>query len=364
MIDKIFRTRSLLTITAIIAVVSLSGFGYRALNPLSHNASYCALMPDAIGLYPGSAVTVFGVGVGKVTSVRPDGTHARVDFEINDRRLAPDVGATTLSQSLIADRRLALIGVEPAPGEPVWPSGECITKTVTPKSITQTLTAMSELADELNGTGLPGAGDDVAGGLQALADATEDTGEQINAIITGLGRALESPDAAIGRIGDLISALSTISAATDNGWDEIKSMLVRLPPTLVAVDEHLIAPSVEIIARLRDVLPPLNDITTLFGGELLAAIEAQQNLPQMLSAGVGSLVEAIDMIPVYTEAFDALTDPATGAVALSYRPPPEHLPAEARAAACSLLPGHHGACQGQVPFASLLPALTEAGGSR
>ncbi|NDZ94539.1 MCE family protein [Streptomyces sp. SID6673] len=366
MFGRILHSRMLVAAIVVVLLVGAGLTAFRVRSAESATTSYCALLPDSIGLYDGSAVTVMGVPVGHITSVVPDGTRARVEFDVRaDRRLPADVGATTLSQTLIADRRLALIGAEPGRDAPAWRPSECITKTTTPKSITETLAAMSSLADELNGADDPAQAHAMSGGVAALEKATAGTGDQINAIVMGLGRALDSPDAAIGHISDLLDALGDLSYSTAHGWGDIKRMLTRLPRTLVSVDQHLIGPSVEIIARLRDVLPMFNDITTIFGGTIIRHIESLQNLPQMISAGVGSLGQALQMIPVFTNAFENSVDPMTGRVSLGFTPPPHTLPSGVLAGLCTAMGQRDpDVCREPGGIGDLIPRLLGTAGTR
>lgn len=355
MTTKVFRSGRIALTVALLSVFAVVGITARAVTEYDATRTYCALLPDSIGLFPGSSVTIFGVPVGSVTRIAPDGPHALVEFEIPaDRRLPADVGATTLSQTLIADRRLALVGAEPAADTQGWDSSECITRTVTPRSMTATLTALANLADELNGD------DDrkhaIADGTAAFADATDGTGDDINRIVRELARALDSPDAAVGRLGTLIGVLSELSGRVVDHWPQMKLMLTRLPSTLVAVEALLISPAVDIVARLRDVLPQINDVTVRFGHDLIRNVEADQNLPRMISAGVLSLSEALELVPVYTGAFEQALDPATGHITLSYTVPPIDAPPEVATALCSLT--HPDvACPASGALTSLIPDL-------
>ncbi|MEE2058558.1 MlaD family protein [Rhodococcus artemisiae] len=361
-----FRSRRVVHIVALLSAVAVVGGVLRIVTQPDETRTYCALMPDSIGLFPGSSVTIFGVPVGSVTGITPDGTHARVEFEISaDRRLASDVGATTLSQTLIADRRLALVGNEPPPGAESWDSDGCITRTVTPKSMTVTLTALSDLAEEM--TGDDSQNHAVADGLAAFTDATDGTGDDINRVVRQLAAALDAPDAAIGRIGTLIEVLSELSDKVVGYWPQVKLMLTRLPSTLVAVEELLISPAVDIVARLRDVLPQINDVMMLYGGEMIRNVEAEGNLPQMISTGVSSLSEALRLVPVYAGAFEQAIDPATGHIGLAYTAPPNALPSEVASTLCSLMNAAAPAtqsCAAPGTVTALLPDLLTQGAPR
>lgn len=77
----------------------------------AERASYCANLPDSIGLYVGNPVTQMGYQIGTVTSIGPSFTHVRVDFSVTERRSLPrDVKAVVRSPSILADRSLELVG--------------------------------------------------------------------------------------------------------------------------------------------------------------------------------------------------------------------------------------------------------------
>ncbi|MFG2446546.1 MlaD family protein [Nocardia fluminea] len=327
MLTRLFGSRAFLSIAVVIGVALTAVGAYNLLRPTPSMRSYCADMPDAIGLYEGSAVTIMGIKVGSITRVSPQGPTARVEFTVPEsRRLPVDVGATTLANSLVADRQLALIGAEPE-GQG-WNSAHCITKTVTPKSLSQTFAALANLADQLNGPEGPGRADVLEHGIAALDSTTSGTGEQINTIIHRLGVALNSPDAAIGHIGALLDALSSIAQSAAHYWPEIKDYVTRLTPVLAAVNELAVPPVIATIRELGDILPALNDLTVMFGGPLLHKLEAVENLPQLLQAGVAGLSELVTMVPSLSHAFTQVVDPATGAISVAYATPNVTLPGD------------------------------------
>ncbi|MGV9482598.1 hypothetical protein [Gordonia aichiensis] len=145
------------------------------------------------------------------------------------------------------------------------------TKTLTPKSITETLDAMADLSAEIAGDE---QSDDLARAIGALNDATAGTGPQLNEIVRRLGSALHSPDAAIGHLAGLVDALASLSEAIATHWGDIKSMLQRMGPVLDQVNNELFTETVIIIDGFQRLLPMLNDITTLFGDPILDVLDS------------------------------------------------------------------------------------------
>lgn len=320
MLYRMLGSRGFMTISGVVAVVVVAFAAYFvALDPAKKMNSYCADMPDTIGLYTGNRVTMRGVPVGQVTKLQPGGARVRVDFEVDARYpLAADTAATTLSNTLVADRDLALISAGKSIAR--WESGTCISKTLTPKSMTEMLDAMATLSNRTLGSD-PARQDALGTGLKALNSATAGTGDQINQIITKLGTALNAPDAAIGRLGSVIDALATLSDSVAAHWGDIKSMLTRFGGVLDQVNNELFNQVVEVIEGFQRALPLLNDITTLAGDPVLKLLDSAVPLVRMIGANVGTLEQIIRMIPTITGAFARAVDPQTGAIGLDYAPP-------------------------------------------
>lgn len=336
MFRQLLGSRAFLSFGLIFALAIAAVVAYKLVSPTPEQQSYCAMMPDSVGLFVGSDVTVMGVRVGQVTDVAPDGDKARVVFDIQaSRKLPPDVGATTLSDTLIADRKLALIGAEPT-GPSLDPS-DCITKTLTPKSLSQTFTAVAHLADQLNGASDPAHPNQLSGGLAALDRSMAGSGQQFNDIVKGLGAALNSPDAAIGRIGDLLDSLTALAASANNGWPVVKSTLTRLAKNLDDINNIIAPPIIDIVIKLVDILPPANDLSIMFVGPIVDRLDAVPNLPQMISAGVASLRDVLTMIPPIVGAFGSSIDPQTGRASLAYATPKVAIPDPAASQVCSAI---------------------------
>ncbi|WP_068369140.1 MlaD family protein [Rhodococcus sp. EPR-157] len=340
MIDRLIRSRTFLSVATVVALLGSVGGGYKVLMPSPEMRSYCALMPDSIGLFEGSAVSILGIDVGSVTSIEPEGGSSRVDFEIPANRALPlNVGATTVADSLIADRRLAVIGNEPS--GPAWDSSRCIDNTLTPQSLTETFTALSNLADELNGQ--EDGGDNLlAGGIAALNDSTKGTSDQINRIVHGLGAALDSPDAAIANIGNLIYTLASLARSARSGWGDVHLMVTRLTEEFDAATKLAIPPIVEIMDTLHDLLPAANDLVKMFGTPALRSLSAHQDLPRLISAGVSDLRDVVTMLPAVSRAFTDSLDPETGRVSLTYAAPRVEIPDPHLAQVCAALDGRAG----------------------
>lgn len=319
MLHRVLGSRWLMSIGGAAALVALTVAGYFvAFDPAKPTQSYCAIMPDSVGLYTGNQVTMRGIPVGTVTSIAPQGDSVRVEFDVEaDKPVYADAGATTLSDSIVAARQLAVVSSGKDTAR--WTPGRCITKSLTPKSISETLNALAQLSSEIQGPD-PDSPDALARGLSALDSATVGTGPQINAIVRQLSAALATPDADIAHLVGIFDAFASVSKQVEKHWGDLKSMLTRLAPVLDHATTDLIGPGAQLFDGLQQVVPMLNDLTTIFGDPIMKTLDATVPLVKFLRAHVGSLNQVIGMTPVLTQAF------RTASEGISYAPPKVAVP--------------------------------------
>lgn len=324
MLARVLASRGFMSIAMMLTLVLVAVIGFSLARPSPATRGYCADMPDSVGLYQGSAVTVLGVRVGEVTGIEPNGSTARVRFTVRaDRTLPTDVGAVTVNDTLLADRRLELVGAEP--DGPGWDPANCITTTLTPQSLSQTFDALAGLADQMNGTDDPAGRGAVGAGLTALDRATTGTGEQINAVIEELADALAAPHAAIDRIGTLIDALAALTHRARGSWGTAESVVSGLPQTFDDIVTIAFPPIIQLVDDLASVLPQLNDVIRMIAPALRTR-SGTAELPTLLSSGIGSVAGLVEMTPALAAGFAGAVDPATGATTIRYAPPALALP--------------------------------------
>lgn len=318
MLRNMVASRGFVSILAAVVVAAIAAAGaFVLLEPTKARIDYCAIMPDSIGLYVGNDVTLRGVPVGTVSDIQSEGTQVRVDFRIDaDHPVRDTATATTVSDTIVADRRLA---VNDAAGD-AWNPSDCITQTATPKSITQTLDSLADLADQLDGGDDPTARNTISAAVTAFDRSVSGTGPKMNDIITQLAAALRSPDAAIGRIGSLIDTLASLSQSVANGWGDLRTMLDGLSPLLQLVNQ-VWDQVVQVVNSIVVILPWLNDITTKYGGPILQLLDKTVPFLDLVAANVGTLEHLIDMIPAVESAFRSVIDPQTGLTMVSYAAP-------------------------------------------
>ncbi|WP_245721784.1 hypothetical protein [Nocardia crassostreae] len=119
---------------------------------------------------------------------------------------------------------------------------------------------------------------------------------------------------------------------------DLRSMLLRLAPALENASNELLGPGAELIDRLGQALPMLNDLVTIAGDPIMRALDDTLPLVRLLRANVGSLSEIMLKLPVLTNAAKSVMTDGVG-----YASPRAALPApqadQVRAAVNALTPG-------------------------
>lgn len=355
-----------MSIAGVLVLAALATAAYLVvLSPPKAMRAYCATLPDAIGLYVGSHVTVRGIPVGTVTALAPGERSVRVEFDVDaDHPLRGEVSAATIATTLVADRELAVLFDGNAPA--TWDPHRCVTRTLTAKSITETLDAVSKLATELGGGADPAQANQLHDGVDALRRATSGTGPALNSLINELGTALRSPDAATGHLGELIDALSALSQTLDIHWDDVKAAISRLAPAFDYINNTIFAQAIPIIDRVGALLAWANSVIRPLGGPLLDGLQATVPYLRMLAANVGSIKEILTMIPPVAAALGRVADPGAGDPALAWNTPKVALAQPDAERVCAALnalsPGH---CVGDHPgIIGLSQLVLAAAGAR
>ncbi|WP_433662073.1 MlaD family protein [Nocardia sp. CA-128927] len=331
MLHKILGSRAFMSVSGAAVAVVLVIVGYFIVfDPMRQTQSYCAIMPDSVGLYVGNQVTMRGIPVGTVTSIAAQGKSVRVEFAVEaGKPVYADAGATTLADSIVAARQLAVVSTGKDSAR--WNSAQCITKTMTPKSVTETLNAVAKLSAEISGPDSK-TPDALAHGLSELNAATAGTGPQINEIIKKLSGAMVSPDADIGHLVGVFDAFSSVGKKVEEHWGDIESMFTRLTPVLSASRTDLLEPGADVVDGLAQLLPVLNDLTTNFGDPIMKALDFTVPLVKFLRARVGSVAQIISMTPVLTDAFRSV-----GNSGIAYAPPKVAIPQQHADQVCAAL---------------------------
>jgi phospholipid/cholesterol/gamma-HCH transport system substrate-binding protein len=232
------RTRRRLHRTTAIAVTAATltfGVGSCA-SPPTTEASYCAILPDSVGLYVDNPITQMGYDIGKVTAITAANNDVRVDFAMSEpRRLPSDVKAIIRSTSILADRSLELVGNYD--GGPQLPQGGCVplSRSATPKSLSEVIGSATNFVEAINPSGSANVGQTLA----ELDQALHGNGAPVNQLLTKSSAVLGSPDQAIGDMGSIVTNLGQLTGTLNEIQEPLKEILVAAQQTAPQVADAL-----------------------------------------------------------------------------------------------------------------------------
>ena len=192
---------------ALATLVGLSG----CTPVLGGNITITALMADSAGLFVGNDVGILGVPVGKVTSIKPAGTHVRVTMSVDgDQPVPADAGAVVVARSVATDRYVELTPVYHS--GPKMADGAVIQlpQTRTPVDFDEVLEALSDFTSGI--AGQKGTRQAIANILREGSQAVDGKGELFNRAITSLGGAVDSISGQREQISGTVKGLDTLTA--------------------------------------------------------------------------------------------------------------------------------------------------------
>jgi phospholipid/cholesterol/gamma-HCH transport system substrate-binding protein len=255
------------TSIAALGVIVVSG----SCAPQNHkqHAEFCAIMPDAVGLYVDNPVTQMGYRIGKVTAVTPSASDVRVGFTVDSPRLLPyDVRAVIRSTSILADRSLELVGN--FEGGPQLPVGGCIplNRSSTPKTLSEAVGAATDFINSINPNGSTNIGDVV----RELDQAIHNRGGDINILLTTASSVLDRPDQAIGDVGSIVTNLAQLTSRLSDMRGTLKQVLLdaeQVAPDLATANQG----AEKLFEGLLPIIPMVADIERELGGEIQQTLD-------------------------------------------------------------------------------------------
>ncbi len=349
--------------TAAAAVLAVSAVGSCGSSPKNASADYCAMMPDAVGLYAGNPVTQMGYPIGTVTSVSPGTSSVRVDFTVTEpRRLPVDVKAVIRSTSLLADRTLELVG-NPGPA-PQLTAGGCIPldRSFTPKSLSQVVGSTAKLINSIS----PDGSTNVADTVRGLDQAMHDTGPRFNELMTTTSAVLDSPDQAISSMAAVIINLAQLTSFVRELSGPLKQIMLDLQTTLPNII-RVVEPVGQQLFGTLYLFKMASDIEATLGEPMQATLDATGLALRKLSAHAPRLANLLNPVPWWINTAANYFNAHAARHVIRYRPPMYRIRTPDGVAMCNIMnasaPGSCANVQGTpyaVDVALLQYVLTQA----
>lgn len=334
---KFLASRGAMSALVVIVVVAVVIGGVAIRSATTKKVSMCAQFSDAVGLYIGNKVTQFGYPVGEITKIEPQGKTVRVDFEMMaGRQLPTDVGAVTVADSLVAQRRVALVGDYQA-GDPTFDTSKCITNTKTPLSITDSLMAVADVVDDLTVAGGPEQFKKAMASIGSLNDATEGLGPEVAEITNKLGELMRNPGPGMGDVAAILDAFAPLSDGLVNNWDDLKNLLTNYAYDIINVGVPLLDTGIGAFPGLGRLIKTLGIIVDKYGELAVPALQITVPMTTMLAASTKQFGDLLNMLPPLIHAFTVNVDQKTMGTKITYRPPSALVPSKNPAQTCNNL---------------------------
>lgn len=279
--------------------------------PKGSQVKVTAHLSSAVGLYPGSDVRILGVRVGRVLSIRPDGTSDTVTFEYDGKyRVPADAQAAVVSPSLVSDRYLQLLPAYTG-GPAMHDGGDIpISRTAVPVELDQVTGNLDQLTKALgpNGANKNGALSDV---LDTAAKNLDGNGQQLHDTVANLSQATAT---LAGGKNDLFTTVKNLQSFTSTlaaNDPQVRSLNTQL----ASVSDQLSGERGDLGAALQNLAVALGEISTFVRDNrtvLTTDVAQLASVTTAVARQKDALAETLRNAPVALSDLGHAYDPASG----------------------------------------------------
>ncbi|NTY59257.1 MCE family protein [Mycolicibacterium sphagni] len=230
-----------LVLTALVVAV----FSYDKIPFIKGTSDYSAYFAEAGGIKTGSDVRVSGLGVGRVSDIKLQGTKVLVDFTVRDGvELGDRTEAAIKTETVLGTKYLKLT----PRGEGSLTGTIPLERTKSPYDLTDALGDLTTTISGLDTTQLSSA-------LTTLADTFSDTPPNLKLALEGVARFSDTLNARDAKLRDLLANANKVTAVLAKRSDQIAQLVVNAN------------------ALLAELLAQRNSVDALMGN--LSAVSAQ-----------------------------------------------------------------------------------------
>jgi phospholipid/cholesterol/gamma-HCH transport system substrate-binding protein len=245
---------------------------------------YQALFTEAGGLTVGNDVTVSGIKVGSVSSIKLDNGDALVGFTVEGKyALGSDTSAHIRTGTLLGERVLAL----ESDGSGTLDSQRPIptTRTSSPYSLTD---AVSELTANTAGMDT----DSLNQSLDTLAQTLDQIAPQLGPTFDGLSRLSQSLNSRNGSLAELLRTAGEVTAVFSERSSQVNTLILNANDLLAVLNQRRYA----ITSLLTNISAVSKELTGLVGDneqELAPALERLNNVTRVLEKNRDNLAKML-----------------------------------------------------------------------
>lgn len=321
---RFLSSRGAFTSLIVVVVLALVGALTTVRTASTPMRSGCVDLPDATGLLVGNAVSQFGFQIGSIDAVEPIPDHSgpntvRAHFRVvADRQFPASVGGVTVSDSLVSQRRLELVGT-PRQGQPMFNFGSCITNSKTPQSITESLDALSGLVDQFASAGGQAEFRKAIAALPQLNTALGRTGPEASQLADRLGQLMRDPGPGMSDVAAILDSFAPAASGLATNWAEIQQILRPFGANLTNGLGDLLRAGNVFAPGLTDVLLTLRSVITKYGVFAVPALQLAAPTAEIAAEQMPKVAAALRLIPPLGGALTSATGAPGTAVRVAYR---------------------------------------------
>ncbi|HYQ65750.1 MCE family protein [Actinophytocola sp.] len=274
-----------------------------------------AYFSKTVGVYSGSEVKVLGVGVGRITSVTPQGDRVRVEMTVDDGVEIPaGAQAVVVAPSLVSDRYVQLTPAYEA--GPLMKSGTVIPldRTATPVELDDLTASVNDLATALgpNGANKDGALSNV---LDTAAANLAGNGELFNQTMRQLSQAADTLADSRGDLFATVDNLNTFTTALAESDAQVRDFNDKLAD----VSGYLADDRDELGTALSSLSVALTEVQSFIANnkDLIASnVDNLTGVTQALVDQRAAVAEILDVAPLAMSNFLNTYDAASASFAI------------------------------------------------
>lgn len=251
---------------------------------------YNALFAEAGGIAVGNDVTVSGIKVGSVSSIKLDNGDALVGFTINGKYpLGSDTSAHIRTGTLLGERVLAL---ESAGSGTLKPNTVIpITRTSSPYSLTD---AVSELTANTAATNT----ETLNQSLDTLADTLDQVAPQLGPTFDGLSRLSRSLNDRNDSLAELLQTAGDVTGILSKRSEQVNTLILNCDDLLAVLNERRQA-IVSLLASTSAVSRQLTGVVADNEAKLAPTLERLNRVNQMLEKNRENIGKALPGLAKY-----------------------------------------------------------------
>lgn len=300
-------------VAVVVCALALVVGGYLAITSMDklNRTRVVAYFTNSNGVFPGDDVRIRGVNVGKIETIEPQPSRAKITFWIDDDYQVPaDVKAVILSPTLVTARALQL--TPPYTGGPALADNAVIDedRTAVPMEFDDFRDQLERLSDELQPTE-PGGVSTLGAFINTTADNLRGQGPAIREAIVQLSQTVSAlndhSDDTFTTVKNLGALVSALQGSTD--------IIRQLNTNLASVTGVLSDRPDEIGAAVADLNGVIGEVTSFVAANrdtVGTTTDKLASVTQTLNDSLGDVKQLLHAAPTTLANFINIYQPAQG----------------------------------------------------